>query len=193
MNCRQAKSRTTHAETRRRLDTTATFRHEFSRKSGETVGADDVQQPAGAGFDAVNFAEMAVQGARADPTAGDCLASQNVKVPDVAHDKGDFNTQRRQKIRALPASFSNIAAQRVVSATKSGLPTPPEMPKPPPEKGIAGLSVGDYYLDDRGLVVFTAAYHLKRGYCCKSGCRHCPYGFEADARRHVGFDEFKTP
>ncbi|HYG02299.1 MAG TPA: DUF5522 domain-containing protein [Chryseosolibacter sp.] len=18
---------------------------------------------------------------------------------------------------------------------------------------------------------------LKRGYCCKSGCRHCPYGF----------------
>ncbi|MEM8586251.1 MAG: DUF5522 domain-containing protein [Bacteroidota bacterium] len=23
----------------------------------------------------------------------------------------------------------------------------------------------------------TAAYHLKRGHCCKSGCRHCPYGF----------------
>jgi hypothetical protein len=19
---------------------------------------------------------------------------------------------------------------------------------------------------------------LKRGYCCKSGCRHCPYGFD---------------
>jgi hypothetical protein len=31
-----------------------------------------------------------------------------------------------------------------------------------------------YYLED-GLIVFTAAYHLKRGYCCKSGCRHCPY------------------
>jgi hypothetical protein len=24
-------------------------------------------------------------------------------------------------------------------------------------------------------MVFTAAYHLKRGYCCGSGCRHCPY------------------
>jgi hypothetical protein len=24
-------------------------------------------------------------------------------------------------------------------------------------------------------MVFTAAYHLKRGYCCNSGCRHCPY------------------
>ncbi|MCU0471145.1 MAG: DUF5522 domain-containing protein [Arcicella sp.] len=26
-------------------------------------------------------------------------------------------------------------------------------------------------------MVFTEAYHLKRGYCCKNGCRHCPYGF----------------
>jgi len=28
-------------------------------------------------------------------------------------------------------------------------------------------------------MVFTAAYHLKRGYCCGNGCRHCPYDFEA--------------
>jgi hypothetical protein len=33
----------------------------------------------------------------------------------------------------------------------------------------------DYYIDENGLLVFTAAYHLKRGYCCKNGCRHCPY------------------
>ena len=32
----------------------------------------------------------------------------------------------------------------------------------------------DYYLDD-GFVVFTKEYHLKRGYCCKNGCKHCPY------------------
>ena len=31
-----------------------------------------------------------------------------------------------------------------------------------------------YYIEN-GLIVFTEAYHLKRGYCCKSGCRHCPY------------------
>ncbi|HZG00348.1 MAG TPA: DUF5522 domain-containing protein [Chitinophagales bacterium] len=37
----------------------------------------------------------------------------------------------------------------------------------------------DYYVDkETGLVVFTATYHLKRGYCCKSGCRHCPYRFK---------------
>lgn len=32
----------------------------------------------------------------------------------------------------------------------------------------------DYYIEN-GLWVFTGAYHLKRGYCCGSGCRHCPY------------------
>jgi hypothetical protein len=32
----------------------------------------------------------------------------------------------------------------------------------------------DYYLD-HGLMVFTARYHLRRGYCCDRGCRHCPY------------------
>ena len=35
----------------------------------------------------------------------------------------------------------------------------------------------DYYVDPDGLYVFTAAYLLARGTCCRSGCRHCPYGF----------------
>ncbi len=34
----------------------------------------------------------------------------------------------------------------------------------------------DFYFDGPYLV-FTEAYHRKRGYCCQSGCRHCPYGF----------------
>lgn len=32
----------------------------------------------------------------------------------------------------------------------------------------------DYYIEN-GLFVFTAAFLRKRGYCCESGCRHCPY------------------
>ena len=39
------------------------------------------------------------------------------------------------------------------------------------------LDEGDYYLSPEGFIVFTEQYHLKRGYCCKSGCKHCPYGF----------------
>jgi hypothetical protein len=36
-------------------------------------------------------------------------------------------------------------------------------------------TAGDFYLDADGNTVFTAQYHLKRGNCCDSGCRHCPY------------------
>jgi hypothetical protein len=35
----------------------------------------------------------------------------------------------------------------------------------------------DFYLEN-GFMVFTEAFHLKRGYCCQNGCRHCPYGFK---------------
>ena len=44
---------------------------------------------------------------------------------------------------------------------------PPSAPKPAP------VQPDSYF--ERGLVVYTAAYHLKRGVCCGSGCRHCPY------------------
>ena len=37
------------------------------------------------------------------------------------------------------------------------------------------LAPDDYYIEN-GLLVFTAAWHLKRGYCCGNACRHCPYG-----------------
>jgi hypothetical protein len=34
----------------------------------------------------------------------------------------------------------------------------------------------DSYTDPvSGLVVLTAAYLARRGTCCASGCRHCPY------------------
>jgi hypothetical protein len=32
----------------------------------------------------------------------------------------------------------------------------------------------DYYVEN-GLLVFTAEFLRKRGFCCESGCRHCPY------------------
>ncbi|WP_018344957.1 DUF5522 domain-containing protein [Cytophaga aurantiaca] len=35
----------------------------------------------------------------------------------------------------------------------------------------------DYYIEN-GFYVFTRSYHLKRGSCCKNGCRHCPYGYK---------------
>jgi hypothetical protein len=45
------------------------------------------------------------------------------------------------------------------------------------EKLIEGV---DYYFEN-GLMVLTAHFLLKRGYCCGSGCRHCPYPKEAES------------
>ena len=44
-------------------------------------------------------------------------------------------------------------------------------------KKYVPIEEGDYYLTPEGYRCFTEQYHLKRGYCCESGCRHCPYGF----------------
>lgn len=39
------------------------------------------------------------------------------------------------------------------------------------------LKDDEYYLED-GKFVLTERYLSRRGYCCGSGCRHCPYGHE---------------
>ena len=48
----------------------------------------------------------------------------------------------------------------------------------------------DYYLD-QGLMVLTARYHLRRGYCCEQGCRHCPYNEvpQGNTQTEVDVDE----
>ncbi len=52
-------------------------------------------------------------------------------------------------------------------------------PEDPPQHDGAGPQQAGWYVE-KGLLIFTASYHLERGFCCGSGCRHCPY-----APRHV--------
>ena len=40
---------------------------------------------------------------------------------------------------------------------------------------IPNLEKDEYYLSKEGYIVYTEKYHLKRGYCCDSNCKHCPY------------------
>jgi hypothetical protein len=40
-----------------------------------------------------------------------------------------------------------------------------------------GLIEGEDYYLEKGNWVFTAKYLLRRGHCCRSGCRNCPYGY----------------
>jgi RAB protein geranylgeranyltransferase component A len=46
------------------------------------------------------------------------------------------------------------------------------------DKLIEGI---DYFFE-AGLMVLTAPYLLKRGYCCQNGCRNCPYRKEEDKK-----------
>jgi hypothetical protein len=48
---------------------------------------------------------------------------------------------------------------------------------------LSELDPDDFYKTAEGYIVFTEKYHLKRGYCCKSGCKHCPYGFDPKTGR----------
>jgi len=45
------------------------------------------------------------------------------------------------------------------------------MSRAKPQPLVEGV---DYYMEGTKFV-FTSAYHQKRGYCCNSRCRHCPY------------------
>ncbi len=37
----------------------------------------------------------------------------------------------------------------------------------------------DYYYNEQGYIVLTKNFHLKKGYCCGNGCKHCPYDYES--------------
>ncbi len=43
------------------------------------------------------------------------------------------------------------------------------------------LKEGLHYTLDGDLFIFSEFYHILRGYCCQSGCIHCPYGFGLDS------------
>ena len=54
------------------------------------------------------------------------------------------------------------------------------------------LEEDDFYLTPEGYKVFTEKFHKKRGYCCKSGCRHCPYGYDKKTDTLSNSDFYET-
>ncbi len=65
----------------------------------------------------------------------------------------------------LSAAISKLPADGTDTSTSTETPT-----KWPPT-----LVEGEDYYCEGPAIVFTAHYLLRRGYCCDSGCRHCPY------------------
>jgi len=84
---------------------------------------------------------------------GPCWCA-NVKIPDELIKQVEVDLRDKACIcRACVMKFHRAKANS----------------RPPPR-----ILPGDFYFDG-GLMVFNAGYHLRRGYCCGHGCRHCPY------------------
>jgi hypothetical protein len=45
------------------------------------------------------------------------------------------------------------------------------------------LVEGEDFYWEGAVMVFTARYLARRGYCCENGCRHCPYDFKKKKER----------
>jgi hypothetical protein len=68
---------------------------------------------------------------------------------------------------------------------------PPDLPPglpvgPPPLPGVPDPDEPDWLIED-GLYVATRSGLLRRGYCCGSGCRNCPW--KDLARRRAAGEE----
>jgi hypothetical protein len=51
-----------------------------------------------------------------------------------------------------------------------------DVDQPQREHDAAVRRGDDRYTDpESGARVFTELFHRRRGFCCGSGCRHCPY------------------
>jgi hypothetical protein len=36
----------------------------------------------------------------------------------------------------------------------------------------------EFYYNEDGYIVLTEKFHLKKGFCCGNGCKHCPYQYQ---------------
>lgn len=36
----------------------------------------------------------------------------------------------------------------------------------------------DFYYNEEGYIVLTEKFHIKKGFCCGNGCKHCPFKYE---------------
>lgn len=87
-----------------------------------------------------------------------CWCEHLPHVPLIANERADCLCPQ-----CLNAAISKINVESQSVAGENNRACLPE------------LREGEDYYVDGAAIVFTARYHLRRGYCCESGCRHCPY------------------
>ena len=85
-------------------------------------------------------------------------------------------TEQRRLACICRSCVEKARAERDAGAVRLGTGAAENRPAASPAGSSRGAEE-DFYVDPvSGYRVFTEAYHLKRGRCCDSGCRHCPFG-----------------
>lgn len=97
------------------------------------------------------------------PGESSCWCDQLPHVPLVGTQDQDCLCPK-----CLAAAISNSAPPGLEGENAGRGITPTETLQP-------SLIEGEDYYWEGPAMVFTAHYHRRRGYCCDSGCRHCPY------------------
>ena len=99
----------------------------------------------------------------------------------------DLPAVRNNRVYAVDANsfFARPGPRVVEGAELLARLIHPELFESPPESKFfqpvdvdllkGKLTEGRDYYNENGAMVFTAGYLQRRGYCCGSGCRHCPY------------------
>jgi hypothetical protein len=80
--------------------------------------------------------------------------------------------------RAGMPTKPDVSDQSERTAQSAPEAQPPVRPAPPQAQSPVRPVQGEDFYWEGPYMVFTEAWHRKRGYCCGSACRHCPYGHE---------------
>jgi len=97
------------------------------------------------------------------------------------------------KMHLLRACFCSAVLRREEAVAKLNVPESGPTEVLNQQATLPLLKEGrDYYVEG-GAMVFTAAYHLRRGYCCGSGCRHCPYDQKPVPARGISRPSGRAP
>lgn len=50
----------------------------------------------------------------------------------------------------------------------------------------------DFYFNEQGLMVLTAAFLKKRGYCCRNKCSNCPWNYGKEKKQQTSAHSNQT-
>ncbi|KAL7572345.1 hypothetical protein ACA910_021558 [Epithemia clementina (nom. ined.)] len=108
-----------------------------------------------------------------------CVHDNNPQIVQAIHNLPFVPTEQDLSHQQTHVKLNLVEGDRTVAPSSS---TPKDAPSQEDFHKLheqACQNMEDFYIDPAtGYSVFTQVAHEKRGKCCGSGCRHCPYGHE---------------